>query len=207
MRRASAWISLLLHPVLMPYITLWLLMAADPHVVYFMREELQRIVLAMLAIMTIAFPIMSTLLLSRLKMISAWQMPHREERVIPFAMAVIYHAITYYVFRRSEIPLHPLLLSALAGILLATLLTTFITVRWKISAHMVGIGGLLGAIAGSSAVHSLPMLPLIALLIIVAGVLGTARMIAGEHTLAQINAGALLGFAATYSCVVLEVVP
>src|SRR5690606_20889008 len=131
---------------------------------------------------------------------------HREERIVPFAMAAIYHGITYYVLRRSEIPLHPMLLSALAGVLLATLLTTFITIRWKISAHMVGIGGLIGAISGSSAVHALPLLPLIALLIIVAGLLGTARLIAGEHTPAQIYAGALLGFAATYFCVLLEVV-
>lgn len=203
MLTASRWISVLLHPILMPVCVLALIMYADPHVAYFMPNAQTSILLAMVSILTVAFPLVSMLLLLRSKVITDLQLPSREERIIPFTMMLIYYGMTYFVLRQTH--LHPVALSVFLGILISMALTILITLKWKISIHMVGIGGAIGAASGVSAIHALPLLPVIALLIVLAGVIGTARLIAGGHSHAQVYAGAFLGWLATYSCVVLGV--
>ena len=90
----------------------------------------------------------------------------------------------------------------MAGASAALLFTLIITLQWKISAHMVGIGGAVGAFTGLLALHDpFPFIALAAV-IIIAGALGTARLLASDHTPGQIHAGAALGFLCTYGCVV-----
>ncbi len=204
MRAASRWISVLLHPILMPVLVLAMIMWADPHIAYFMPGAQTSILLSMVAILTVAFPLVSMLLLLRSKVITSLELPSRAERIVPFIMMMIYYAMTYFVLRSTH--LHPIALSVFLGILISMAITIMVTLKWRISIHMVGIGGAIGAASGITALHGLPLLPLIAFLIVLAGLVGTARLIAGGHSHAQIYSGALLGWLVIYSCVVLEVV-
>ncbi len=111
-------------------------------------------------------------------------MPDRTERIAPYVMTLdllrhdLLPAATYAIAPDRWFALF-------IGVFLALLLTTLITVRWKISAHMVGIGGVIGAMLGLSILHGLPLLPLLALLMICAGLLGTARLLSSDHTQGQ----------------------
>mgnify|MGYP003402554317 FL=1 len=67
---------------------------------------------------------------------------------------------------------------------------------------MVGIGGVLGAICGLTTLHGLNTFFVIAGLILVAGILGTMRLLITDHTPAQIYAGTALGVACTYASVI-----
>ncbi len=196
---AARWLSVLLHPLFMPVITLWLAFRFDPHLAFFLPEEARWIILGMVALMTIAFPITSALLLLRAGLISSLHMPGRMERIAPYVMTMVYFAMTWYLLRRSG--LHPAVQGLIIGALVALALTTLITLRWKISAHMVGIGGAIGALAGLAALHALPMLPPIAVLIVLAGALASARLLSSDHTPAQVYSGTLLGGTCTYVCV------
>jgi hypothetical protein len=178
-----------------------LAMHVDPHVAYFLSENARWITIIMVAVMTVAFPLTSTLLLMRAGLITDLHMPAREERIIPFGMALMYLGMTFYLLRQS--PLHPVVQSIFLGMMVSLLLIILVTLQWKISIHMAGLGGLLGAIVGISARHSLPLLPLIAVLIVLLGVLGTARLFSGTHSHAQVYAGATAGFLPTYAFVVL----
>ena len=99
-------------------------------------------------------------------------------------------------------PLHWTVGALFIGIFVALLFTTLITLKWKISAHMVGIGGVLGAICGLTTLHGLNTFFVIAGLILVAGILGTMRLLITDHTPAQIYAGTALGVACTYASVI-----
>ncbi|MDQ3100839.1 MAG: hypothetical protein M3R08_05595 [Bacteroidota bacterium] len=203
MLTAARWISILLHPVFMPLYTIALVMWMDPDLVYFLPDQARYIMLTMIFVMTVAFPLTSTLLLLRAHLLTSLEMRTSQERIAPFGMTLLYYCMTYYLLRQS--PLHPVVLSIFAGVIVAMLLTLLITLRWKISAHMVGVGGMLGAITAVTVVHSLAVFPIIALVIVIAGLLGTARSIAGTHMPAQIYSGVALGFAAIYFCVFWEV--
>lgn len=183
----------------MPTCTVWLALLVDPHMRYFLPPGSLWKLLAMLALMTIVFPIISALLLQRSGLITSMEMPTRQERIAPFAMTLVYFCMAYYLLRQT--PVHPAVQAAFLGAIAALLATLLVTLRWKISAHMVGIGGLIGAITAIAMIHALPLTPVIAALILVGGVLGTARLLASDHTQGQIVAGAVLGWCCTYFAV------
>lgn len=199
MLRAARFLSYTLHPLLLPVLTLWLALELDMHLGYFMTEESRWALLGMVALMSIVFPLTSALLLKRAGMLASLEMPARAERIAPFTMTLLYQAMTWYLLHK--LPIHPLLLALFGGAVLALALTTMITLRWKISAHMVGIGGCLGAIVALELIHRMgAFLPLCAL-VLLAGALGTARLLASDHTPLQVLAGMALGFASVVAAV------
>lgn len=199
MKQAAHALSLILHPLFMTPVALWMAMHLDPHVGYFLPTHARLILLGMVFLMAVLFPLSSMVLLRRAGLISSLEMPHREERIPPFVMTLIYYAMTYYLLQRSGLDIT--LLSLFAGAFLALLLTTLITLRWKISVHMVGIGGLVGTVAGLADIHGVPVLHWLAGTVLLAGALGTARLLTNSHGHAQVYAGGALGFACTYLAV------
>lgn len=185
----------------MPVCTVWLALYLDPPLGYFLPPTARWMMLGMLALMTIAFPITSALLLQRTGLISSLEMPTRQERIAPFIMTLLYYGMAYYLLRQA--PLHPAVKALFIGAVLALLATTAITFRWKISAHMVGFGGLIGAITGIAMIHALPLVPVVAGLTLIGGLLGTARLLSSDHTQGQVVSGAVLGWGCTYAAVVL----
>lgn len=201
LKQAAHAISILLHPLFMPVLALWAAMQLDPHLSYFLSAKAQWFTLGMVTMMGVVFPLTSMLLLRRAGLITSLEMPHRQERIAPFVMTLIYYGMTYYLLRQTR--LDGTVLGLFSGAMLALLFTTFITMRWKISVHLVGIGGLVGTIAGIAELHSMPMLFWLACSIVLAGLLGTARLLTGSHVPAQVYAGGVLGFVCTYGCIAL----
>ena len=81
---------------------------------------------------------------------------------------------------------------------MALLAVTLINHWWKISAHLTGIGGLLGGIC-SFALHyaTLPM-GLVVIVLLVALILMYARLYLDAHTPLQVVAGFILGILCTF---------
>lgn len=200
MKALAHFLSYALHPLFMPSVMVWLALELDPHLGYFLPPPGRWVMLGMLAVMTIAFPITSALMLKRAQLISSLQMPDHRERTAPFTITLVYYGMAYYLLTKT--PLHPLVNAMFFGVLLALFLTIVINLFWKISAHMVGIGGLAGALVGIAAVHALPLLPIVAFVVLVGGVLGAARLYITDHTQGQILLGAVLGSSCTYVSVV-----
>ncbi|MBK9418221.1 MAG: hypothetical protein IPN62_13305 [Flavobacteriales bacterium] len=92
----------------------------------------------------------------------------------PTGITFIYYVISWYLMFRT--PLHPAVPAVMAGASAALLFTLIITLQWKISAHMVGIGGMLGALAAINSLHALDLFLLVTI-IVLAGMLGTARLL------------------------------
>lgn len=201
LKQAAHAISVLLHPLFMPVLALWAAMHLDPHLSYFLPAQARLFTLGMVTMMSVLFPLFSMLLLRRAGLISSLEMPHREERIAPFVMTLIYYGMTYYLLRQTR--LDGTVMALFSGAMLALIITTLITMRWKISVHLVGIGGVVGTIAGIGEVHGTPLLFWLACSIVLAGLLGTSRLITGSHVPAQVYAGGVLGFGCTYGCIAL----
>jgi urea transporter len=73
------------------------------------------------------------------------------------------------------------------------LLSTLINLKYKISAHMVGLGGLLGVLISVSYLIHFDMTPYYIITIVVAGIVAFARLFLNEHKPAQIYLGFFLG--------------
>lgn len=202
MRKAAHVLSLLLHPVWMPTLALLLAFHTDPHLTFTFTPKGQWVIVGMVFVMTAVFPIMSMFMLWRSGAVSELAMPVRKERIVPFLLTLIYFGMAYYLLRRT--PNAATTLALFTGIILALLADLLITLRWKISVHATGMGGLIGMLLGLLLLHGAGarLLPLVLLL---AGALGTARLLVSDHTPAQIYAGAVLGAVATFSCIVFGV--
>ncbi|MBK8948865.1 MAG: hypothetical protein IPM68_08415 [Flavobacteriales bacterium] len=151
------------------------MLTVDPGLAYFIHPDRRMIPLFMLALMSAAFPLASIQLLVRARVIDSLELHRREDRVLPYGITFIYYVISWYLLFRT--PLHPAVPAVMAGASAALLFTLIITLQWKISAHMVGIGGMVGALAAINSLHALDLFPLLRPIIVLAGMLGTARLL------------------------------
>ncbi len=90
-------------------------------------------------------------------------------------------------------------LMMIAASIAIMLIAILITLIWKISAHMFGIGGIIGGVMSISyfVERSNPYY-LFMILLIIAGMIGTSRLILKRHTLGQVIGGFLLGFTVSF---------
>ena len=83
------------------------------------------------------------------------------------------------------------------GIILAALLTLIICVafnlRWKLSEHMAGAGGIVGGLVAFSELFGYNPVGWLCIFILVAGMLGSARIILRHHTQGEVLGGFAVG--------------
>lgn len=188
--RLSKFISFVCHPALMPTYAFLLAVNFVPIFSDFMPDKQKVHLLRMVFIFTFLLPILGVLLLKKMKIISTYYMENRAERKTPLFIAIISYYILLQFFHQMNV--YVLFNKLLIGALLILILALFISKFWKISLHMLGIGGVTGAFL---ALHYLfgGNLYLVLLLLCCSGVVAYARINENAHTLNQVYAGFLVG--------------
>ncbi len=199
MRKAAHVLSVLLHPVWMPTLALAIAFHSDPHLTFAFSQRGQWMIIGMVFVMTALFPISSMFMLWRSGAVGELAMPVRKERTVPLLLTLVYCGMAYYLLRRT--PNAPATLALFFGIMLTMAAVLFINLRWKISLHTAGIGGLVGMALAFLLIHG-SMAGVLPLLFILVGALGSARLLVSDHTPAQIYSGAALGAVVTFTCIV-----
>lgn len=122
------------------------------------------------------------------------EISRKERRVIPYLISILCYFLGCYTMGALHIPwlIISIVLTALA---IQTVCAT-VNVWWKISTHTAAIGGVGGALVAFSRLFLFDPMGWLTVVILVAGMVGTARMILRQHTLSQIVGGFLVGFAA-----------
>ncbi|MCD4731100.1 MAG: hypothetical protein K8R74_10890 [Bacteroidales bacterium] len=118
-------------------------------------------------------------------------METREERVFPLIMTTIFFFISYYMLR--DIKILETFLFFLIGSTLLLIITLLINFLTKISIHMIGIGGMTGALIGLSLRTNADLVVLINLSLFLSGLTGYARLKLKAHNQPQIYTGFLCG--------------
>ena len=139
-------------------------------------------------------PMILVLLLKKLGLISDIGLNGRKERLIPYIITIVCLAGTGLFLYLKSAPLWVAMFYE--GGALAGLINLLVNFRWKISAHAAGIAGLVAMLI--QVIKEGPSAPdmawWIAGAIVVAGLLGSARVWLGRHTLMQVLAGSAVGF-------------
>ncbi len=195
MKSIAHVISTIFQPLLMPAYGVMLLFLYT----YFGVIYSHQFWLIITPILLFSFVIPATLiyLLYRLKIISDLSLKIRKERFYPYFITLLSYSIMMVYYHRMRMPTWFVMM--IAGSIAIMIIAIFITLKWKISAHMFGIGGLTGGAMSVSyfVEHSNPYLMFMGLFIL-AGLIGTSRLILRRHTLSQVVAGFLLGFSVSY---------
>jgi len=191
MKIAAKIISSAFHPLLMPVIGLLIIFNTNSYINYAIPIDLKKAIVILIATSTFIIPLLISLLLLNRKIIKSLEMETTKERIIPYAFTIVFYVFTVYMLKQAPIP--PVIFNFIIGATFSVIMAFIINIKWKISAHMIGIGGLFGALLSISMVLEVYVTPYIILSLIVAGLVGSARMILKSHNQAQIYAGFMLG--------------
>ena len=187
--KLEKFISTLLHPVFIPTITIFIVIKEYSNVI--ILENQAGLVLLGAFIFTLLLPLVSVLLLLLSKKIKSVEMPVKEERILPIILTAI-SMIAGFFFLKEIFVYAPIIKSIYLGALYIVLVSLIITKSWKISLHMLAVGGATGVflilemLFGQSQ-HYLMFF------IFLSGVVGFARYSLKAHDLKQIYTGFILG--------------
>lgn len=183
----------------MPTLLFGLLLFIVPSVINLdMYPDSVRIsLLVLIFVGTFMVPAVLTYYLLRMGYVQDIQLTNLSDRRLPFFMtALIYLLVSYlFSFRMQAVSsLAPEIGILIGSIAVSILLGGMISLTWQISAHGIGIGGVIGVIAGLIAKFEVTdlFIPLLGL-VLLTGLVASARLKLNAHTPAQIGAGLALG--------------
>ena len=202
MRLLAQTISFIFHPVFLLLYLLLILLQVNPFIFGGLEPKLKGLVIIQVAITTCIFPLIATGLMKALGLIPSLEMHHRKDRIGPLIATAVFYIWLYLNIKDHDF-IPDVFASIVLGSCLALCLSFFINVFSKISLHTVGLGGAMGALILIYALYSyetfwiwgvvvsVKLVLMIALMI--AGLVGTARLYLGAHQDDEIYGGYLVG--------------
>lgn len=150
--------------------------------------------LPMLLTVYISTILMPSLLIHLYRRFQGWtskELGRKERRIVPYLISILCYFGCFFLMEYRNTP--RVISIILVAALVIQMVCALINVWWKISTHTAGIGGLAGGLVVYSIAFSFNPIWWLAFVILLAGMVGTARMILRQHTLAQVVAGFLVG--------------
>ncbi len=130
------------------------------------------------------------------KMIKDFELSEKRERTLPIALTIILLLFTFFVMKgipQLERGHVSFLLSPVVGMILILAINNYM----KPSVHMLGLGGLLGMLLVIIVFFRAPLQSVFVMIVLAAGLTGSARLILKLHTPKELLVGLLTGFVAT----------
>ena len=183
-------ISIILHPMFMPILALHLTLLVLPSLAFTLSQNLL-LIYGILIFSTMILPLISIFWLMQKGKVSSLEMSNHKERSLPLFKTVIWMSFGYYLLQ-NLLFYTPILKAELLGAILIILLAAIISKFWKISLHLLGIGGVVGVFIALQIIHG-DFLYLLLLFILLSGLLGVARIKQKAHNYTQVYAGFLVG--------------
>jgi hypothetical protein len=195
-KRIAHIISYLTHPLLIPTYGYWILLNANIFLKHTIQPETKNILLITIFINTFVIPFLLILILRKIQVISSIEIQDQKQRRLPFLLTLGIYFACYWLLSRNNLPM--LIQYFMLSACLLLLLTYVVNLFWKISAHMVGIGGLCGSIMALGIRFESDIQVIFMVAIICAGLTAFARLTLDAHRPKQVYVGFLLGFIIPY---------
>jgi hypothetical protein len=192
LEKSAKIISHIFHPLLVPTIGFLVLFNSGTYLSY-LPFNIKAWITSIVFVCTFFIPLMFILFLRYQEIINNIHMKERKDRYIPIIISFFLFVFCFYLIRRIEIP--GMFYSFMLGGLITLLVTFFITIRFRISMHMVGLGGLAALIIFIAFYLKVNLSFYLILVILFAGITGTARLHLKAHTPVEVYTGFIMGFA------------
>ncbi len=184
-------VSVLLQPLLIPTYTLLLIFSLNNYIALIIPPEYRKIILAIVVVTTFIFPAIFILFMYKRGMVKTLHMDQRQERIIPLLITAIFYFLAFNLMRR--IHLDEIYLKLFLGSFISVVIALVISLFWKISMHMIGMGGFVGALVGISQSIPVDLAFWVIIIVFLSGLTGFARLRLNAHTPLQVYAGFLGG--------------
>lgn len=202
---AARIVSVVFHPLLMATYLVLILLIFFPIAVFPLSSSSFRGFLLLIFISTFVFPVLNIFFFKLFGSIQSLSMPTREERVIPFVfIAVLYGVITYLFYSKFRVGLADSIFKILIIINLLVIASSLITFFYKVSVHSLGMWGVIGILVPFNRMtENRELLYPTLVLIVIAGLVMSARLQLQAHKPREILVGGATGFAIGFLATIL----
>lgn len=207
----SKLVSVVFHPLfIITYVTLFLFMA-DPYSFGVNSVETQIPFILMIFFTTAVIPMIAVLLMKFLGLVQSFELKDAKERIGPYIITGIFYIwLAVNLVNDTEVPAiyTVFVLGSAIGLFLSFFVNNFV----KISAHAVGMGGLMGFFLlmmqesgdafwiglGSSQAIGIPFVYLFILSVLLTGLVCNSRLVLKAHQTKEVLQGVLVGLSSMF---------
>ncbi|MBQ6037465.1 MAG: phosphatase PAP2 family protein [Bacteroidaceae bacterium] len=191
--RVSKVVSWVFNPFSIPFLAFLILLLFS--YLRMLPITYKLIILGIVYTFTILTPSLAIYVYCRLNRLSMKDLTKRHHRYAPFLLTILSYVCCLLLMRKMNIPWY------MSGIILAALLMQVICIClnlvWKLSEHMAGAGAIVGGLVAFSALYGYNPIWWLCLFILIAGILGSARISLGHHTVDEVIGGFAIGLLCT----------
>lgn len=187
---AARVVSVLFTPFYLPLVGLIALFSFS--YLSLLPTEYRLKVLAIVYFFTILAPTFFIHLYRKVQGWSRLELGQKRRRMVPYVLSIVCYIGCIWVLRNNQI--YHFVSSIVFAALLVQIVCALINIWWKISTHTAAIGGVAGALFIFAEIFGFNPVWWLAGVFVLAGVLGSARIILRQHSLAQVVTGFAIGF-------------
>lgn len=192
----SNLISYILHPVIMPLAGLFLILHSGAYISG-MDIKIVKILYLITGTFTLLLPLIFLPLLLYSGIIRSIRIDERRHRLIPYFITFMFYYTAHILIKKLAIS------SFISGFMFASaftlLLIIILTWFFKISTHLAGIGGLAGLVLSLSWIFDVDTSWLLIIILLLSGLLASARIYLKAHKPAEVYTGFFLGFVVIFT--------
>lgn len=188
--KISKFFTILLHPVFMPTIVIFVILN-EVEFFNILFSSHKKSLYSIVIIFTLVLPLIISIFFLKLKRIKSLEMETIEERNSPLFYTIIVMILGFSFFKTIAY-LSPYLCSVYFSSIIILILAFLITKKWKISLHMLGIGGATGSFFALNIVFGSLYYWVIAFFFL-SGMLAFSRLDLQAHNRLQVYSGFFLG--------------
>lgn len=195
-RNTSLIISYTLHPLFMPSLVLFIMLAFNISLSMLLPWNMKLMLTLMSVVITMIIPFLIILLMHKLGLISSLYMDIREERAFPLLVMAVFYYLSYYLIKGIHLPMiYSMYMLGASALIIILMVWNFFM---KISLHTAGMGAVTGFLAGLVIHYAVDLIPLVIIALLLSGILGAARLKLNTHQPSEIYLGWLAGAAVMF---------
>ena len=156
-------------------------------------------VVALVYFFTVLMPTFMIYIYRKCQRWSLIELGRRERRAVPYLISIVCYFSCIYLMQRLYIP--RFMGSIVVAALIVQIVCAIINNWWKISTHTAAIGGVGGALLAFAEIFGYNPIGWLCVIILVAGLLGSSRMILRQHSLQQVLAGFGVGLVCAWATI------
>ena len=192
----SNFLSWIFVPMMMP--VYGAIIAFTLSILSFNMLSVRVLFIGLVAGINLMLPISVIIILKRVGVLSDYGVNRRSERSLPYLIGIVCLIATAVLLYFKHAPLW--FVAFYVGGALAGIIELLVNLRWKISAHAAGVAGVV-ALLSYLVLYDFTLPSAFGWLVAsvaIAGLVGSARILLGKHSVWQVLAGYAVGFAAVY---------
>ena len=189
-------ISLVFQPLLMPTFGMIMLMNMD--VFSPLPAQWRWIAIVGTFVFSGILPAIPILLMLKRGEVNDLFISKREERTMPYLFSLLAY-VFWSLFMWRTLTFIPTFITAMGiGSAISIFIIIVINLKWKISAHLAGIGGLTGALFGVCYRMAINPILMLTMLLFISALVAISRIGLKAHTPGQTLAGFVVGFVCVF---------